>query len=449
MGQRGEVSTTAADRSAFIAHELQRVDGVHPGERLAKHVKMAGNPFVFFRGSAQLFYADLASGALSLPQPLTTLPLTMVMGDCHVSNFGFMTEEGSFGEKVIFAPNDFDDACVGVAGWDLLRFATSLVLCAQYCLCVSQGVYASDRKVAGKPAVHPDSVPAAIERFLRAYSETCEQFIRHPDAYNQLVLDTFPSGHILAKRYQKALDRGFGGKDFLAKSSLGKAVDLSAPTLQFRDRPSRFRRLSEQEFNDVLNAFEPYVDDRIVDIVERLNAGTGSVNMRRYYLLVGPGKLANPEDLALYHLVEVKQQRHAAALHYFPGVSPINRLDPAHLTVRCQQRMQRDPDLVLDEAVWQGEHWLLRSRHHARVGVDPEHIGLGRKACAGGFVAFAEACGSSLAMAHSRADRRTDQFERAVVTALPPVIPELIQASHDYAERVNADRDLLNGLLSS
>lgn len=442
------MSSAPIGRTALLQKELHRVDGVNPAERAAKHVKMAGNPFLFFRGSAQLFYADLASGLLQLPKALSTVPLTMVVGDCHMANFGFITEEGAFGRQVIFTPNDFDDACIGLAGWDLLRFCTSLVLCVQYCEGASKGLYSSERNISGKPVVHPDSVASAIERFLLSYAQTCEALIAHPDAYNHAVISDFPSGHILAKRHQKALDRGFGGKDFLTKSSLGKAVDLTAETLRFRQRPSRYQRLSEQDYAQLLHVFEPFVDDNIVDIVARINAGTGSVNMQRYYLLVGPGPRAKAEDLALYHLVEVKQQRHAAPLYHFPDLSPVNRLDPAHLTVRCQQRMQRDPDLVLDEVVWRDAHWLLRSRHHARVGVDPEHIAIGKKACAGGFAAFAASCGSSLAMAHGRADRRSAHFEKSMLAVIPQVIPQLTQASQDYAQQVNADCAALNQLMN-
>ncbi|WP_458576336.1 DUF2252 family protein [Aliamphritea spongicola] len=50
---------------------------------------MAGNPFVFLRGAAQLFYADIQAGYLQLPEALYTLPKTRIMGDCHTSNFGF------------------------------------------------------------------------------------------------------------------------------------------------------------------------------------------------------------------------------------------------------------------------------------------------------------------------------------------------------------------------
>ena len=112
--------------------EFSRTDQVDPGQSiLSKHQKMALNPFRFLRGSSGLFYADIQSGLLKLPPALVQqVPFTTVMGDCHISNFGFFTEDGSYGQRVIFAPNDFDDACIGPAVWDLSRYIISLLLAA-------------------------------------------------------------------------------------------------------------------------------------------------------------------------------------------------------------------------------------------------------------------------------------------------------------------------------
>ncbi len=123
------MSQQEALRIQALIAEFSRTDGVDPSRQwLGKHQKMAGSAFRFLRGSSGLFYADIASGLLPLPDSLTRWPVTTVMGDCHLSNFGFFTEEGSSGSEVIFAPNDFDDACIGHAVWDLSRFAVSLLL---------------------------------------------------------------------------------------------------------------------------------------------------------------------------------------------------------------------------------------------------------------------------------------------------------------------------------
>ena len=133
-----------------LQQEFKRTDSVTPGvdPALTKHQKMALNPFRFLRGSSGLFYADIKNSVLKLPELLTTkIPLTTVVGDCHLSNFGFFTEEGSSGDRVIFAPNDFDDACVGHAVWDWSRYAVSILLAAEYCQGLKQQRYANDNKL--------------------------------------------------------------------------------------------------------------------------------------------------------------------------------------------------------------------------------------------------------------------------------------------------------------
>ncbi|MBB1489038.1 DUF2252 family protein [Oceanospirillum sediminis] len=435
------------ERIQLIREELLRVDGQVPEANLPKHRKMASNPFVFLRGSAQLFYADLASGFLNLPKSLNKLPLTTVMGDCHTSNFGFLSEEGSHGDSIIFSPNDFDDACTGHASWDLSRFATSLALCADYAQGVADGRYTSESDMSGKAVISSEDIRPAIEQFLRAYLEVCEAGIDQPDNRRKTITG-FKKSHVLHKRYQKALNRACGGTEFETRSSLAKAVDTERSVLRFRNIPARFRRVGKQSYQKLEQAFAPYMDDCILDITERLNAGTGSVNMGRYYFLIGPAGYRGKKDLGLCHIVEVKQQRHAAPLYHFPDLSPVNRLNPAHLTVNCQYRMQRRPDLVLDEAIWQGNHWLIRSRHHARVGIDPEHITFGKKAVNGGFIQYAATCGEALALAHCRGDRRSIQFEKAVAKYLPDAIEGLIEATLNYADVVKKDCETLNKLLT-
>ena len=154
-----------------------------------------------------------------------------------------------------------------------------------------------------------------------------------------------------------------------------------------------------------------------MDIVARQGSGTGSVNLERYYFLIGPKNSNEMSNLELCHIVEVKQQRIAAPLFFYPNFAVQNELNPAHLTARCQRLMQRKPDLLIDEAYWKGQHWLIRSRHHAKVGIDPEHIGIGHiNTHDGGFVHYAKACGYALALAHCRGDRRSLNFEHAMLS---------------------------------
>ena len=63
-----------------------------------------------------------------------------------------------------------------------------------------------------------------------------------------------------------------------------------------------------------------------------------------------------------------------------------------------------------------GADWLLRSRHHARVGIDPEIIALGHKPGIR-LRDYAKACSKVLALAHARGDRRSARFEWAMSDA--------------------------------
>lgn len=445
------------ERNQAIFDELKRIDKVCPNSStpLAKHKLMATNPFRFMRGAASLFYADLLSGHIKLPSQLVGKHLhTCIMGDCHISNFGFFTEEGSHGDSVVFAPNDFDDACIGNANWDLLRFLVSLQLTIDYCQGLKTGRYSTEELASPETlfAADAEHLNNAQEAFLDAYLCTCDSLIADPSGRQRVLMD-FPKGHVLRKFSDKARKRAAGGKHFNIKSALAKLIISSSAnkdtskgistTPIFNQPSSKLSPVSEPLRSEIIQTFSPYVDDAILDVAERLGAGTGSVNMQRYYLLVGPEDYAGEQDLNLCHIVEVKQQRVAAPVQHFAQISPVNTLNPAHLTLVCQQRMQRRPDLVLDEILWQGSHWLVRSRHHAKVGIKPEHIGLAKSHDKLGFVSYARACGEALALAHCRGDRRSTRFEQAMVNTLPQHQNELVSVASEYAKQSIRDCHIL------
>ena len=93
---------------------------------------------------------------------------------------------------------------------------------------------------------------------------------------------------------------------------------------------------------------------------------------------------------------------------------------------------------------WEGTHWLIRSRHHAHVGIDPEHIAIGKRAVKkGGFEQYADICGRVLALTHSRGDRRSTLFEQRASKLVPKVADELSETLRAYVELVNEDRAYL------
>src|SRR6201991_3064606 len=79
---------------------------------------MAENAFRFFRGTCHLYYEDLG-GSKSLP----TYPVSWVCGDLHLENFGSYKGDNRL---VYFDVNDFDEAALAPASWDLVRLLASV-----------------------------------------------------------------------------------------------------------------------------------------------------------------------------------------------------------------------------------------------------------------------------------------------------------------------------------
>lgn len=92
-----------------------------------KYVKMAGNPYDFFRGTVPLYRNDLRTGATRFAGSRFALdvPLVPSLGDPHPENFGILrAADGS----AAFEANDFDAAEREPYLWDVRRMAAGLAL---------------------------------------------------------------------------------------------------------------------------------------------------------------------------------------------------------------------------------------------------------------------------------------------------------------------------------
>ncbi|MFO1397874.1 MAG: DUF2252 domain-containing protein [Burkholderiales bacterium] len=84
--------------------------------------RMSASPFAFYRGSAVLMAADLAT------TPTSGIRV-QACGDAHLMNFGgFATPE----RNVVFDVNDLDETLPAPFEWDLKRLAASVVIAAQF-----------------------------------------------------------------------------------------------------------------------------------------------------------------------------------------------------------------------------------------------------------------------------------------------------------------------------
>ena len=90
-----------------------------------KKQRLAPSPHAFLRGSAPLFYEILAGRP-----DLTVGPAGdgWIVGDMHLENVGAYRNDA---DEVVFGLNDFDDATVGPLRYDVIRFATSVLLASR------------------------------------------------------------------------------------------------------------------------------------------------------------------------------------------------------------------------------------------------------------------------------------------------------------------------------
>lgn len=107
-----------------VADRIRRFNADRDPERLAlKYRAIADNPFSFLRGTCHLFYEDLPTGGL-----LDDAPAAWICGDLHLENFGSYKGENRL---TYFDLNDFDEALLAPAHWDLSRFLVSVLVAAE------------------------------------------------------------------------------------------------------------------------------------------------------------------------------------------------------------------------------------------------------------------------------------------------------------------------------
>src|SRR4051812_17014993 len=108
----------AAKRRDPVDLLIESSRGREPNLVPVRYGRMLQSPFAFFRGSASIMAADLATTPRSGIQ-------VQLCGDCHLMNFGgFASPE----RTVMFDINDFDETIPGPWEWDLKRLAASMVI---------------------------------------------------------------------------------------------------------------------------------------------------------------------------------------------------------------------------------------------------------------------------------------------------------------------------------
>jgi uncharacterized protein (DUF2252 family) len=295
--------------------------GRDPERLLLKYRAMRAGASAFLRGTCHLFYARLARAG-----GLKSAPPVWVCGDLHLENFGSYKGDNRL---VYFDLNDFDEAALAPALWELVRLLTSL-------------------RVGGNGL-------ALDEREVQSLCQRCVQF--------------YASSLALGKAYWIERDTASG----LVRELLDGLRDRPrAAFLDARTTAKRGRRTlitngkkalpasaSQQEaVRAFMQAFAKGQPDpdffSVLDVARRV-AGTGSLGVDRFVILV-QGKGSPDRN----YLLDLKQALPSSLAPHLKLAQPAWRTQ-AERVVAVQRRMQAVPMAFLHPVVFNDRAYVLRA----------------------------------------------------------------------------------------
>jgi len=302
----------------------------------SKFRKMAADPGSFYRGTACLFYSDVA--AQKDPWADERTSRIWIQGDLHAENFGtYMDGDGI----LVFDVNDFDEAYLGHFTWDLRRMAASIAL------------------IGWQKALPDDIITELIEIYARSYVEKIHDFVQtERDDVFSLGLDS-TDGPV---------------HDVLLTAKLASRIDLLEDLTviddydrRFRDAPG-VRQLDKNELHAVMAAFDSYkasipkgkrsrrLNYAVKDVVGRSGFGIGSAGLPAYNFLIEGWTQALENDIVL----SMKQGNVAAPSRVVDDERMADYFDHhGHRTAVSQRSLQARSDPLLGHTALDGVGFVV------------------------------------------------------------------------------------------
>ena len=286
-----------------------------------KYKAMALNAFSFYRGTCHLFYENLAAAA-----PLPPSPHVWVCGDLHLENFGSFKGDN---HQEYFDLNDFDEATLAPAAWEIVRMATSIFIAFD-----SLGL---DQQEAKK----------VVQQFLDSYSAK----LKNGKAAS---IDPRTAKGIVGTSLKTVKKRKL--KDILKKCAISKKGSFSELIINDRhfkvDQPLK-TGLIDLIDNTIKSSCYGQLGYITKDCVFRL-AGTGSIGVNRYLFLLHSTAKKNK-----YLLLDMKQATPSSLLPYVkikqPGWDTV-----AETVIAIQRRMQDVPPALLTPVIFKDSPYVIK-----------------------------------------------------------------------------------------
>ena len=349
-----------------------------------RHARMLTSPFAFYRGSAAVMSADLAT------TPSTGIQ-AQLCGDAHLSNFGLF---GSPERALVFDCNDFDETHPGPWEWDVKRLAVSAVLMA-----ADRGWDTDAQRRLARAVGFGYRVSmadfASKGRMVVWYSKvTDEQLLALAKDDNRAAIE---------KQFRKARLNDVG-------RAIAKYTEVVDGRRRFVHQPPLVMRLDDSMSADtaaamhqnVIGLFGEYLESvpdylrvllggyELIDVALKV-VGVGSVGTRCYIALV---RGRDDDDLMI---LQIKEAEHSVLEPY---VDPIAYENQGHRVVVGQHLMQAASDQFLGWANVGHHDFYIRQFRDMKGTINLEKISEPMTE------AYLLLCAWTLARAHARSGSR-------------------------------------------
>lgn len=424
--ERGRAQRKSAPRRSLA----QLVSGPRPAteilveqnvHRLAdlvplRFARMLTDPFSFYRGSAAVMAADLAAGPSSGVE-------VMCCGDAHLSNFGMYASPQ---RTLVFDLNDFDEAAVAPAEWDVKRLVTSAVVGGRHAGYPEKTIR---RIAAGTVAKYREGLDAMLEmNVLDRYYLRLEPQRYVNEVHGSLAAVIDATARAARKRtservFQKIMQTGPDGR------------------LRLRENPPLLQHLAVEDETALVESFREYLTTvpadvavvlshfQLTDIALRV-VGVGSVGTRAYLLI-----LTGPDGTPL--ILQVKEANRSVLDEYglrtqTPQLAAAERaLGHGARVVGGQRILQAMSDVFLGTLRIGGRDFYVRQFQDMKGSVTTE--GMAPDA----FGQYLGACAYSLARAHAQTANAS--VLRGYVGSGDAITAAIVEWSYLYADKVADD----------
>ena len=389
-----------------------------------KFRKMAADPFAFYRGTACLFYADMATGEDRWCDERTSR--VWIHGDLHAENFGtYMDATG----RIVFDVNDFDEAYLGHVSWDLRRFVASFAL------------------MAWRKAFSDDVIGELLTVYLEAWLDQVAAFTRS-DADREFALTVENTEGAVHELILETATR-------TRLSLLDRLTVVEDHRRRFADRP-RNRRLDDAERDEVLAALERYTQTLpprpwrrevaydVKDVIGTGGFGIGSAGLPAYNVLLEGYDQALENDVVL----SIKQGNVPAPSRVVTDPEIRGHFDhEGHRTATSQRALQSHVSQFLGHTEIRGKGFLVAELSPYELDLDWEDLTEPDQ-----IRPVLEQLGRATAKLHCVGDADSDhtlvpfQTEEAITTMIGDrggeFVDDLVAFAHAYARRAQEDHRL-------